>query len=127
MAAKIGCGTPEYRFVAAHHDGERRRARAFHAAAHRTVEKADAERVELRVQCARRACADGGAVHDDHVRAQSRLEARDHGAHVLVGGHADHDGLAIAGEFRQVGEGETVQFAGQRLGLVGGSIPDARQ
>ena len=37
---------------------------------------------------------------------QSRLEARDHGAHVLVGGHADHDGLAVAGEFRQAGEGD---------------------
>jgi hypothetical protein len=59
-------------FIAAHHDGERRIARAFHAAAHRTVEKADAEGGEPLVHVARGARAHGRAIHDDHVGAQAR-------------------------------------------------------
>src|SRR6202020_2489492 len=59
--------TIEYGFIAAAHDGERRRPRAFDTAAHGAVEKSDTARVELVVQVALRVFPHRRTIHDYHV------------------------------------------------------------
>ena len=54
-----------------------------------------------------------------------RLQAGDHGAHVLVGGNADDHGLAIGRELGQILEGVAAELLGERRGLLGGAVPHA--
>ncbi len=88
-------GAIENGFIPAAHDGERCGPCAFDAAADRAIEESHAERVELGMDVALGIFSNRGAIHDDHVRRQSRFQARDDLPHILVCRHADYDGFAI--------------------------------